>query len=502
MEPEYTGRQVSAAAETPARSGGPPVISAVGLATAQGSAAELQAGAATVPPEPLPWPADRWTTSGLCRPARGLDPGLAGAERWRALAARALAECCSRSQPAPGTPLLVASCNGAAESFEAEAWCRSFDTAGLLDVSPWAGAQLPVASAACASGLHGLFLARLLLEGGAAEVVVLAVDILSPAAHANFEALRILSPELQTPWQPVTEGFLCGEAAVALWLRRGGPGPRFRGPALSQDLNGADGLERALDSLNVRDGGPVDLILGQGTGPPEVDRIELAAVRRAVPDLAIPLTTPLFHFGHTLGGSGLLGLALAALQRRRSLGALALPASRAADGRLLLDLPDGSRFDRHEQCLVVCRALGGACAAAGLGEKDCNDATLEPTTTPLNWAMPVPPGPIHHPLLRRLAEEAPRYRPREPPDLLLVRLCEPLAPPSRAMVGGRLLPSVVLEITPGRAALQVARGWGYQGPTLCLVGASEGALLAALEASGRRVGVVYIHPGYENVEWS
>ncbi|MFY9824532.1 MAG: hypothetical protein WAM82_24360, partial [Thermoanaerobaculia bacterium] len=63
--------------------GGPPVIAAVGLATAQGGVAELSDGAAIsampamVPPAPLPWPADRRTTSGLCRPALGLDPGLA-----------------------------------------------------------------------------------------------------------------------------------------------------------------------------------------------------------------------------------------------------------------------------------------------------------------------------------------------------------------------------------------------------------------------------------------
>jgi hypothetical protein len=476
------------------------VVAGVGLATAQGGAAELLAGAAAgsepFPPEPLPWPADRWTTSHLCRAARGLDPGLTGAERWRALARQALDECCAGSPPTAGTPLVVASCNGAAPGFEPAAWRGAFDAAGLLlDVAPWADARLPVASAACASGLQGLFLARLLLEGGADEVVVLAVDVLSAASHANFEALRVLSPELQTPWQPRTEGFLCGEAAVALRLRRGGPGPRLCGPTLGQDLNGEEGeggLERALDALDPFD---VGLILGQGTGPSEVDRAELAALRRAVPDLAVPLTTPLFGFGHTLGASGLLNLALAALGGPRALPALALPASRAADGRSLLDRPD----ERQGSCLVVCRALGGACAAAGL----CGDGKVrEPKPANLGWAAPGTPGPLHHPLLRRLAEEAPGHRPPEPPDLLVVCLAEPLTPPPRAVVGGRLLPSAVLEITPGRAALQVAQGWGYRGPALCLVGADlHPSLLATLAASGRRIRVVYIHPGYEHVEW-
>ncbi|MFY9825796.1 MAG: hypothetical protein WAM82_30785, partial [Thermoanaerobaculia bacterium] len=114
---------------------------------------------------------------------------------------------------------------------------------------------------------------------------------------------------------------------------------------------------------------------------------------------------------------------------------------------------------------------------------------------------------LQHPLLRRLAEEAPRHRPPEPPDLLVVRLGEPLMPPQRAVIGGRLLPSAVLEITPGRAALEVARGWGYRGPTLCLVGGGPGrgpllAFLAALAGLGLLVSVVYVEPKYDDVEWS
>jgi hypothetical protein len=131
-------------------------------------------------------------------------------------------------------------------------------------------------------------------------------------------------------------------------------------------------------------------------------------------------------------------------------------------------------------------------------------AVVVSPVAPVGWAAPVPAGPIHHPLLRRLAEEAPRHRPAAPPDLLVVCLAEPLVPPPRAVVGGRLLPSAVLEITPGRAALQVAQGWGYPGPALCLVGADgfDPSLHAALGGSGRRVHVVYIHPGLNHVEWS
>jgi hypothetical protein len=87
----------------------------------------------------------------------------------------------------------------------------------------------------------------------------------------------------------------------------------------------------------------------------------------------------------------------------------------------------------------------------------------------------------------------------------MVRLGEPLTPPPRALAGGRLLPSAVLEITPGRAALQIAQGWGYQGPALCLAGSVEAGrdpLPAALQGSGQRIRVIYIDPGKDHVEWS
>ena len=80
------------------------------------------------------------------------------------------------------------------------------------------------------------------------------------------------------------------------------------------------------------------------------------------------------------------------------------------------------------------------------------------------------PGPLMNPMLKRLASEAYEQRPVEPPDVLILRLEKPLAPPPSAIIGGRLLPSAVLEITPGFASQLIARCWGYSGPALCLVG--------------------------------
>jgi hypothetical protein len=466
-----------------------PRIAAVGLATAQGGAARLAAAPAPIlPPAGLHWPRPRWAASRFVRPALGIDAALEGRQRWAALARLALEECGGLAPAAATSPLVLASCNGCAPDFESGAWRGAFDSRELLAGTPWAGRRLPVASAACASGAHGLYLARRLLAAGHDEVFLLAADILSPAAQANFEALRILSEDLEPPWQPATEGFLCGEAAVALRLRRDGAGLPFAGPALGQDLGGAGGLSRALGELGAMS---ADLISGQGTGPASVDREELASLRRVLPDLEIPLTTPLYHFGHCLGAASLLGLALAALPLLAP-GLLAMPEPRAADGRRLagpLDRAGG-------RSLVVCRALGGACAALLAGENG-----RSPAAPRSGWAA-ASSGRPWHPLLRRLADEAPRHRPAEPPDLLIVRLAEPLLPPPRALLGGRLLPSAVLEITPGRVAQEIAASWGFGGAALCLVGGDDPPWLAGLLAKAERpIPVVYMEPGRNHVDW-
>jgi hypothetical protein len=95
-----------------------------------------------------------------------------------------------------------------------------------------------------------------------------------------------------------------------------------------------------------------------------------------------------------------------------------------------------------------------------------------------------------NPTLRRLAQEATDHRPINPPDALILRMETPLSPPRTAVIAGRLLPSAVLEITPGFASQLIARCWGYTGPALCLVGDVDTdpySLTNALRESGQTV---------------
>ena len=343
------------------------------------------------------------------------------------------------------------------------------------------GRDLPVASAACASGLHALFLGTRLVEAGADEVVVLAVDVDSAPAHANFETLRILAdPDVESPpWHPGRAGFTLGEAAVALRIGRADPGdeetPTLSALALGYDLPDDEGLVRLL--ALIESAAPT-LVLGQGTGPSAVDRSELAALASAIP-AEVPLSTALHHFGHTLGASGLLSVGLAALAYGGPVAsALALPGQSTSDGRPLVTGSVSSR-----ETVVVCRALGGSCVACVVGRH----RSLR--RLPSTWRQAGPPPPLRDLNLRGMAKYAVKHRPAEPPDLLLVRLEAPLVPPHDARLTDRLLPSSILEMTPGFVAQLVAQTWGFAGPAVCLVGSERtepdvAEIVRACEAAG------------------
>jgi hypothetical protein len=475
-------------------------IASVGLATAQGSASDIVNGAVRCSPTKLRWRADKWTTCHSSYQAVGIEPLLNGRDRWLALAKQALQECFGKNTPSPKTPLLVASCNGAATGFDPDTWRHAFDAETLLKGTTKAKKSGPVFSASCNSGLQALYIAKLLLLAGYSDdVIVLAVDILSPASHDNFEVLRVLS-DTPTPWQHTSSGFIPGEAAVALRLVRtqGAEGaPLLNGPILGSDLEGYDGLSTLLSELRPE---RLKLILGQGTGPFQSDELELAALRATV-GKTVPLATPLAHFGHTLGASSLLSVALAALAWKPTgpLPALSMPTATAIDGRQLFD---GS--GREGNVLVTCRALSGACAAASVGSSAGPDIHR-----PQRWYQSVEPGVLMHRTLRQIATEAVRYRPQVPPDILVVRMDEPLLPNERASIGGRMLPSAVLELTPGFVPQLIARCWGFTGGALCLVGPDEGdkatsEMIEACEESGIIVRRINLRGGGDErtVEWN
>jgi len=396
-------------------------IAAIGLATAQENS-----------PAALPWPPSKWNVSRICYPA--VDSSLTGAARWQALVKKAFADL---GPLAPNTPLFVGSCNGDAS----RKWEQAFNTSVLLADTPWANERLPVFSSSCASGVHALYAAKQLISAGAIdEALVLAADILSQSNHENFEGLRVLAERPSAPWQSASAGFILGEAAVVLKLVRAKEGNQLCGPELDSDLIDHDGLASVIEGLS-----------------PEAK--------------SVSIETLFPGFGHTLGASGLLSIALAA----------------AIDGDVL----------------VTCRALNGACAAIVVG----NDLRAKVQRSRGRWHKVLTPGPLMNPTLKRIASEALENRPTNSPDVFMLRMEKPLSPPATAIIGERLLPSAVLEITPGFASQLVARCWGFSGPALCLVGDVDRdvyGLRNALEESGMNVFQINLRGSGDNrgVEWN
>lgn len=471
----------------------PIAVTGIGLATAQGSTAEILASTKPHPATELPWTPKRWNVSRSCYPALGIDPKLSGVERWQALAGRALADLGGESVSRK-TPLLVASCNGGAADFQTKTWEQSFETSALLPDASWAGERLPVFSSSCASGVHALYAAKQLLVAGAVdEVLVLAADIVSESNHDNFEGLRVLAEQPALPWQSTGNGFLLGEAAVVVKLCQSEDEVPISGPVLQSDLDDHNALDSVLESLSPSN---VSLILGQGTGPFENDAAELRAFSSFI-DKDVPVATPLSHFGHTLGASGLLAVALAVLSTKATTSCL-MTEGNALDGRPLLSAPV-----REGSVLQTCRALNGACATSLVGTHVPANAQKRNQS----WRKTAALGPLMNPTLKRLASEALQQRPSAPPDVLILRLEKPLSPPASAFIGERLLPSAVLEITPGFASQLVARCWGFYGPALCLVGdvdADVYGLKSAFRESGFDVFQVNLRGSGDNraIEWN
>jgi hypothetical protein len=250
-------------------------------------------------------------------------------------------------------------------------------------------------------------------------------------------------------------------------------------------------------------------VVGQGTGPFAVDQSELADLAQHVP-LDVPLTTSLAHFGHTMGASSLLSVALAALAwtERRSIASLDMDVSTASDNRPLLRGPQA-----RGNVLVSCRAMSGACAAAVIGapgSPTAGGAAKPCETGPKVDKMmaQVQPSDLMHPTLRQIADEACRNRPKVPPDLLVVKLDAPLTPSARSIIGGRILPSAVLELTPGFVSQLVARCWSLESGAVCLVGgpdtdAGTRELIRGCERSGLSVSVMWLRGGGDDrtIEW-
>lgn len=190
-------------------------------------------------------------------------------------------------------------------------------------------------SAACASGLHALIHATMLLRSGVARraLVVAAEASVNPLFVASFKRLGVLPPEGFgcRPFDLDRAGFLMSEAAAAVCLeasefparRDSVRVDRFSLGADATHLTGLDPAGKTLRRLlaRVMDNRPVDLIHAHGTGTGMNDPIELAATEHLLPTCDRPafLYSHKGALGHSLGAAGLVSIVLNAESHRRGI---------------------------------------------------------------------------------------------------------------------------------------------------------------------------------------
>ncbi|HCU54244.1 MAG TPA: hypothetical protein DIC36_08210 [Gammaproteobacteria bacterium] len=188
------------------------------------------------------------------------------------------------------------------------------------------GMQGPVMtlSTACSSSANALLVAGgFLRRGDARRALVIGVEGLSAVTLNGFQSLMLLDPEGCRPFDAERRGMQLGEAAAAVLLEAE-PDPIAYGDVLLGGANlcdihhvtsaSPDGsamravMEMALADADV-DPDQVTLIKAHGTGSPDNDMAEAAAMRALWGESLPPFTAIKRYLGHTLGACGAVELA-------------------------------------------------------------------------------------------------------------------------------------------------------------------------------------------------
>lgn len=177
-------------------------------------------------------------------------------------------------------------------------------------------------STACSSAANAIILGAQLLEAGEADRVVVGGTEALSVFHLNgFNSLMILDHEPCRPFDKDRAGLNLGEGAAYLVLERGeevtagqtvygylqGWGnacDAYHQTASSPDGEGATrAMHQALERAQLQPT-DIDYVNAHGTGTPDNDRSESAALRRVFGDMLPPVSSTKSFTGHTTSASG------------------------------------------------------------------------------------------------------------------------------------------------------------------------------------------------------
>ncbi|MHA4810364.1 beta-ketoacyl-[acyl-carrier-protein] synthase family protein [Flavitalea flava] len=173
---------------------------------------------------------------------------------------------------------------------------------------------------ACSSSANAIMYgARLIKNGLARRAIVGGVDSLSKYTVNGFNSLRILSPEICTPFDENRQGLNLGEGAAYLILEKeediagkkvyatltgyGNSNDAFHASSLSEEGDGPYlAMKGALVSAGLNPD-EIDFINAHGTGTENNDAVESRAILRLF-GTAPAFASTKSNTGHTLGASG------------------------------------------------------------------------------------------------------------------------------------------------------------------------------------------------------
>ena len=207
-------------------------------------------------------------------------------------------------------------------------------TRQMTDLAGLADAEVCTVSTACSSAVNAIILGSEMLKAGEADIVIAGGTEALSLFHLNgFNSLMILDKEQCRPFDKSRAGLNLGEGAAFVVLTRSlvkseelrvkayirGYGNRcdaFHQTASSEDGEGA--YLAMCDALQMAGLKPEDIhyINAHGTGTPNNDASESAAIRRVFGEEIPPVSSTKGFTGHTTSASGAIETVICILALR------------------------------------------------------------------------------------------------------------------------------------------------------------------------------------------
>ena len=246
-----------------------------------------------------------------------------------------------------------------------------------------------VVPAACAAGNYAIAMAKRLLDGHYADIVLAGgVDVFSKVAFAGFQRLLSLAPDVCRPFDKERRGLVLGEGCGVVVMEREKErmGGRQYGYVLGTGLASnayhmtaphisGEGEGNAIRRA-IADAGlcteEIDYISAHGTGTKANDRMEAMAIQRIFGGRKLPPVSSIKSvLGHSMGAASMLEVIACCLMMERN---LLLPtanyqtpdeecpidvvANQPREGKLHYVLSNSFAFGGQTSCVALGKIMG------------------------------------------------------------------------------------------------------------------------------------------------